>query len=171
MPLEAWNPTGRQSWLRSVTASPEWNVSLFSFLLHFVWETWQMPFYEDGVTMPHWTGIGICTRATLGDVGIALFAFGIPAYVQAGRLWILSPKRIEWATYLAVGLLITIVFEYVAVEVLGRWSYAVRMPTLPPLGTGLLPILQWIVIPILVVPLAARQVRGARVDAGPLEEQ
>jgi hypothetical protein len=171
MPLKEADQKGMRRRFQWFVGSPEWNVSLFSFLLHFVWETWQMPLYEGGLSMPHWTGIGICTRATLGDVGIALCAFGVPAYVLAGRLWILSPERRQWVTYLGIGIVITIVFEYLAVEVLGRWSYAARMPRLPLLGTGLLPILQWIVVPSLVVPLAARQVRGARMDAVPREKR
>jgi len=137
-------------------------VALFSFLLNFVWEMWQIPFYEGGLSVAHVTAIVACTRATLGDVVIALCAFGTAAAIRRSRDWILNPRLRDWGVYLTIGLLITIALEYIGVEILGRWSYTAHMPRMPGLGTGLLPIVQWIMIPGLGVPLAARQLPGAR---------
>ena len=51
------------------------------------------------------------------------------------------------ASFIAIGLVITILGEWVLTEVIDRWTYAASMPTLPGLGTGLLPLLQWMVLP------------------------
>ena len=70
------------------------------------------------------------------------------------------PSSRKLAVFLAVGLALTVAAEFYATEVAGRWSYADAMPTLPVLGTGLTPLLQWIVVPLLVVSLG-RRVIGA----------
>jgi hypothetical protein len=55
------------------------------------------------------------------------------------------------AVFLGIGLIVTIGFEFVSTEVLNRWAYAAQMPSLPILGTGLAPFLQWLIIPSLVL--------------------
>lgn len=143
--------------LRAIAALPEVNVAVFAFLLNFVWELWQVPFFEDMPTVPHWQGVKTCTMATLGDVAIALVAFWAVALSVHSRAWILQPSIAELAGFVAVGVLITIVGEWVLTEVLDRWTYAPSMPTLPVLGTGLLPLLQWLILPPLIVWFVRRQ--------------
>lgn len=61
-----------------------------------------------------------------------------------------------WAfTLLGVG--ITIAAEWLFTEVWSRWSYAELMPTLPVLGTGLTPVLQWLLLPPVIVWFVHRQ--------------
>ena len=47
--------------------------------------------------------------------------------------------------FIAIGLAVTVAYEIHALAV-GQWSYAQTMPTIA--GIGVLPILQWLVIPI-----------------------
>lgn len=58
--------------------------------------------------------------------------------------------------FVGVGVGLTIGFEYYYVEVTGRWSYSELMPRVPPLGTGLYPLLQWIFVPLFVASLTRR---------------
>jgi hypothetical protein len=143
--------------LHPVLNLPELNVAVFAFLLNFLWEFWQIPFFKDMPAIPHWQGVKTCTVATLGDVGIALVAFWAVAAANQSRAWVLDPSAGEVWGFVAVGLAITIVGEWLLTEVLHRWSYASSMPTLPVLGTGLLPVLQWIILPPLVVWFVYRQ--------------
>ena len=149
----------RGQWLDIL--EPEFSVGLFSLLLNFVWEVQQMPFFEmpPGVTILD--VISGCTQATLGDAGISLAAFWAVAVVAKSRQWICKPTWRQIVGFIIVGVLITIVFEFVATGPLDRWTYADAMATLPILGTGLLPILQWITLPPLVVWLVSRQVPGS----------
>ena len=55
--------------------------------------------------------------------------------------------------------LATIALEWLATNAWDRWQYAARMPTLPVLGTGLTPLLQWLVLPLLLLWLVRRQLR------------
>lgn len=143
--------------LSAIAALPELNVAIFAFLLNFVWEFLQIPFFEDMPTIPHWQGVKTCTVATLGDVAIALVSFWAVAFAVHSRTWILQPRPGELAGFVAAGVLITIAAEWVLTEVIDRWTYAPSMPTLPLLGTGLLPLLQWIILPPLIVWFVHRQ--------------
>ena len=135
----------------SIASMPEFGVAVFSFLLHFVWEFIQAPTYSGMVDMPHWDGIKMCTSATFGDVGFALTAFWITSLASRSRQWIYAPRAWQVLVFLAVGIGLTIGFEYYYTQISLRWTYSELMPQVPPFGTGLSPLLQWIVIPLLVI--------------------
>lgn len=139
-----------------IVGLPEVNVAIFAFLLNYPWEFLQVPFFAGMATAPHWETVKLCTRATLGDAGIALVAYWAVALPRS-RGWILRATGGEVIAFAAVGVAITVAFEWLATEVLGRWDYADTMPTLPLLGTGLAPILQWIILPPLIVWFVRRQ--------------
>lgn len=138
-------------------ALPEVNIAIFAFLLNFVWEMWQVPFFQQIQTLPHWEGVLICTQATFGDVVIALIAFWSVAAIVRSRSWVQQPNAWQIAGFIGVGVSITIVLEALATKVLGRWQYGDLMPTLPILGTGLLPVLQWVFLPLLILWFVRRQ--------------
>ena len=99
----------------------------------------------------------------LGDAGMAVFAFWMVSVRVRTRSWALKPTRSEVMGFVAVGVLLTVVFEWLATSILSRWTYAGSMPTLPFLGTGLLPLLQWDP-PATAYPLA----HGQAVDVTPV---
>jgi hypothetical protein len=129
-------------------------LGVASLFLHFAWEMWQVPFFVGMEATAHGQVVWLCTRATFGDVGIALAALAPLLWPGVGvrRLIALQPGAL--ILYVAAGLLVTIAFEFAATEVLGRWAYSSTMPRLPVLGTGVTPILQWIVIPPVAVIFA-----------------
>jgi hypothetical protein len=141
---------------------PEWTVALFSFLLHFVWEMLQTPFFNGMPEMPHWPATVFCLQATLGDVVIALSAFSTTAMVVRNRRWFLAPSIRDIAIYLAVGIAATIALELHAVYYVNRWAYAPQMPLIPVLKVGLIPVLQWIVVPFVVLWLARQHHQGGQ---------
>ncbi|WP_306119275.1 MULTISPECIES: hypothetical protein [unclassified Roseitalea] len=145
---------------RSLWAVPEVTVAFLSFCLHFVWEYLQVPTYAGMAEMPHWDGIKLCTSATVGDVGFALTAFWVTALAARSRRWIADPAGWQLGLFVAVGVALTVGFEYYYTEVSLRWTYSELMPRVPPFGTGLSPLVQWLVIPLLVASLARRIVRN-----------
>jgi hypothetical protein len=148
--------------LRTFLQAPEFNVGVFGFLLNLAWEFWQIPFFVGMADQPHWLGVKICTQSTLGDVAILLAAFWITAIAAHTRNWVLLPRRQDLAIFLGVGIIATMLFESMATGLAGRWAYTMNMPRLPVIGTGLLPLLQWLVIPPLVLWFARRQIKGDR---------
>ncbi len=55
----------------------------------------------------------------------------------------------------------TLFREWFNVTVRGSWTYAPAMPRLPPLGTGLAPLLQWLAVPSVAFALARRKALNA----------
>ena len=102
--------------------------------------------------------------ATLGDVVIMLIAFWVVAAIGRSRQWIAKPKRGQILLFVALGVLITVVIESLAPRGLwfDGWSYSPLMPIVPGLGIGLSPLLQWIILPLLLVWFVRRQLAGAR---------
>jgi hypothetical protein len=150
----------RDGWPRRLLSTPEFNVALFAFLLNYPWEFLQVPLFAEMPTLGHWEAVKFCTRATLGDVLIALVAFWVVAGVRRRRDWLRCPDAKAIAGFVAVGIVITIGLEWHATVLQDRWQYAERMPTLPLLGTGLAPLLQWLLLPPLIVWLVRRQLLG-----------
>ena len=103
--------------------TPEWVLALYLFLLHFVWEMLQTPFFAEMATMPHWPATLFCLRATFGDIAIGVAAFGSAALVQGSRGWFLAPTAKALLTFIVAGLLATLLLELHATTS-GRWAYS-----------------------------------------------
>lgn len=150
--------------MKTILNSPEFGVVVFSFLLHFVWEFIQAPTYSGMVEMNHWDGIKLCTSATIGDVGFALSAFWIVSIVSRTRWWFFKPAPWQILLFVAIGIALTISFEYYYTNISLRWTYSDLMPLVPPFGTGLSPLLQWLIIPPLVLWFMKRQLANAKIS-------
>lgn len=151
---------------RLIIDAPEFHIAIFAFLLHFIWELIQMPLFAGFGEIYYYDVILHCTKATSGDVVISLAAFWSASLYARSRLWILDANRAALVIFLGMGMLITVVFEALATGPLERWQYAESMPVLPILGTGLAPVAQWVLLPLLQLWFVRRQLlRGYR-EAG-----
>ena len=61
------------------------------------------------------------------------------------------------ALFFGCGVVTTVVLEWFATTILHCWDYSGAIPTLPILGDRLLPILQWLFLPPLIVWFTRRQ--------------
>lgn len=151
-----------------INARSRMNVAIVSLLLtltlHFAWEMLQAPAFMDfaGTT---WQGTVRCFVASLGDVLLASGAYLITALVFWRLAW---PVRPGWvlpaATWIALGVLATIAFERWALA-RERWTYGPEMPVV--FGIGLLPLLQWLVVPALTLALLRARMRKLCQPRGP----
>ena len=123
---------------------------VLSGVFHFAWEILQAPLFASLDGASHFAGVVECGWATLGDILIMISAF-LVARALAGPEWNMSAFGRGVIVFLAVGLIATIALEYLNTEILGRWTYGPDMPRLPFLGTGLAPLVQWVVIPLAVL--------------------
>ena len=145
--------------LRGVAGSPEFNLALFALLLNFPWEIMQAGLFAGMANAPYAEAIEGCTQATLGDVLITLLAYGAVALAARNRRWLLAPSGRQLAAFIGIGLSITALIEWLATN--GRWvkswTYSTSMPLLPGTEIGLAPLLQWVVVPLLVLWFVRRQ--------------
>jgi hypothetical protein len=134
---------------------PEARIAAFGFGLSLTWEALQSPFYADTFTAS-WSQIAYNrVHCSIGDVLILLVAFWLVAVVW-GRGWISGVGTTSFLLFLSVGLGYTLWSEYFNVHLIQSWAYSRWMPTI--FGIGLVPLLQWIVVPTAVVWLT-RSVR------------
>lgn len=131
----------------------------FAALLHFAWEMAQMPLYRMDAPSG-WRMLGACTQATIGDAILTLFAYATAAVLTRRRLWLIAPRTLELFTFLGVGLAMTVALEWWNVSVRHSWAYSADMPVTA--GIGLSPLVQWIVLPPLIIRLARRHRLGDR---------
>jgi len=127
-------------------------IALELFILNFLWEMAQARFYSSMRGLPFRSATWLCTRAAAADIVLLAICFGIAALVARDAAWPLHPTSKAVAAFLAAGLLATVGIEHWALAT-RRWSYSDEMPMI--FGVGALPLLQWVLMPVLSV-LAVR---------------
>lgn len=158
--------TAAREW-RALTAAPEFNLAVFALLLNFPWEVLQAPLFEGMAAAPHSAVVGACLQASLGDAVIMLLAHAGTVVVTRRRRWVLGAAPHEVAGFVAVGVGITAVIEWLATQGYWAqtWAYSTAMPVIPGIEIGLSPLLQWVIVPPLVLWFVRRQsVRPGVVD-------
>ena len=143
-------------WYRSRAA---WHFVLARFVPllaagNLAWESFQLPFYtlwQEGTPRSRAFAILHCTA---GDVMIGTAALLASVMLFSRRSWPLSNHARVLASATLAGLAYTVFSEWVNTQVTMSWQYADWMLRVPPLGTGLAPLLQWIVVPPLAYCLA-----------------
>lgn len=116
-----------------------------AFALNWIWEIGQIFAYSGTVEKSVREMLFFCTLAS------AIDALTILAIYGAAKMFF---RLRDWKFYLTtvlLGALCAVIFEKVAF-VLGWWNYGARMPVVPVLGVGLLPLIQ---LPLLT-PFAIR---------------
>ncbi|WP_372825541.1 hypothetical protein [Polaromonas sp.] len=154
--------------------NPFWSLSAIFVVavgLNYVWELAQAFLYV-------WTDDkkGIwwhCFVASLGD-GLLLWVIFLIGWLVFRRSdWFVRPNRRQYAVMLTIGLTIGIAVEWVAVNLLGRWSYTEDMPLLGGSGIGVVPMLQMLILPpvifAIVAKLGAMRTAGTSYCSGPVK--
>jgi hypothetical protein len=121
---------------------------LFVFTANLIWEVLQLPLYTIWVESTFVEIVFAVVHCTGGDLLIALTCLVTALLVLGANTW--SAKHYRHVAILAIilGIIYTIFSEWLNTVVRESWAYSELMPVLPPFGTGLSPLLQWIVIPV-----------------------
>ena len=83
-------------------------------------------------------------------------AYALAARSVQDRWWLGASHRGRPLTvFLGVGLVMTVVLEWLSVYVWRRWVYSADMPVV--LGISLAPIVQWLLVPLVTLWLARKQ--------------
>ena len=131
-------------------------LAVVFLVLNLIWEFLQLALYTIWWSEP-WPRIAFALfHCTLGDLLIGAVAFTF-ALVVTGRRWPadrLARRRVVTLTTLA-GVGYTMFSEWLNVEVRQIWAYTEVMPRLPFVGTGLTPLLQWLLLPGVAITFVA----------------
>lgn len=143
---------------------PEMRLVILALPLELLWELAQFPLY-DVWHRNDWTyilyGLAHCT---LGDLLILLVIYELIALLDRNRAW--YAMRGIWVKGLLFTLLgsgYTVYSEITNVRIKGTWGYTELMPIVPIVDIGGMPLLQWLLIPPILLWLM--RVTGIRRQA------
>jgi len=142
--------------MKKVIQLPELNMVFFSFFLNFTWEVLQTPFFDDrGEEFS--TILWYRFHCTVGDILITLGCFWLVAIIFNNRTWFLSLTKNKILIFVGLGVIYTVFSEIKNVRIIQSWGYSELMPVVPFIGVGLVPVLQWIAVPLVLLFVLKRQ--------------
>src|SRR5215831_12006543 len=124
------------------------------------WEAAQLPLYtlwRIGTPREILFALFHCTG---GDILITTATLAVATALAQHFRWAAFGWRIVFSASI-LGAAYTVFSEWLNVEIRRSWSYTAAMPVVPFLGTGLAPLLQWIVVPGLAFAITAHRYRRA----------
>jgi hypothetical protein len=122
--------------------------ALLSAGYHLGWEVLQLPLYtiwQSDVS----TIVLAVAHCTAGDTLIAVSTYAFAAAVARTWRWPMRRSTIGVASAIVAGVAYTAFSEWLNVSVRGSWAYDESMPVLA--GIGLSPLLQWVLVPLIVL--------------------
>lgn len=130
--------------------------ALLMLAANLAWEIAQLPLYTLWTEASARSIAVSVVHCTLGDLIIAVVSL-IVSLAIVERIAVRTGRYVSLPiTVTALGAAYTVFSEWLNVAVLQNWQYSPLMPVLRPLGTGLSPLLQWIVLPPICLALASR---------------
>ena len=129
-----------------------WHTNLRRYLIvsafsHLVWEFIQLPLYtlwRAGSAAEIAYAVMHCTA---GDIVIAATAVVLALAAVGSGDWPRRGFASVWVVCVLLGVGYTVYSEHINTAVRGVWAYSALMPVVPWIGTGVAPLLQWLVIP------------------------
>jgi hypothetical protein len=151
-------------------AAPDWLRAITIYMAvilvaNLIWETLQLPLYTIWTTGTARDKAFAVIHCTLGDALIALSTL-ILALVSVGtKNWPDERHNLVLAVAIILGVGYTIFSEWLNIVVRTSWAYSSLMPVVPVIGTGLAPLMQWILIPAIGLTRARRATVAARIQS------
>ncbi|MGH7410130.1 MAG: hypothetical protein ACREJ6_03580 [Candidatus Methylomirabilis sp.] len=124
-------------------------IFVWAVALNFLWEMVQA-FAYTGMPPSTFEATLMCGQASLVDavMVLAIYWAGVVVFTQIN--WVKRPRLPGYFFTVAAGLLVSIIVELNAVYRLEKWGYRPMMPILGPLGVGVFPVLQMVLLPPLI---------------------
>ena len=123
-------------------------------IAHFLWEAAQLPLYTLWRTGTPREIVSALFHCTGGDILITTFTLA----GAVALAWHFHWRAFGWrmvCTAILLGAAYTVFSEWLNINIRRSWSYTATMRVLPLLGTGLTPLLQWVVVPGLAFAIIA----------------
>lgn len=150
-------PSPKRNWLRTLRI-----YLSISAILHLGWETLQLPLYAIWSTGTLGGIAFAILHCTAGDLMIASLSLLVGLVAVGSLSWPAERFIPVMATTIVIGIGYTVYSEWLNIVVRKTWEYSELMPTLPVLGTGLSPLMQWVIVP--TVGFAAIRCRHRKPD-------
>lgn len=129
-------------------------IFVIAVVVNYAWEIAQVPFFV-GLEY-NWATLWHCFVASLGDGIMLWIIYVVGLAVFRRKDWFADGSLSHYAVMLLTGLILSIAVEWIALEVLNRWAYNTKMPMIPVLDIGLMPVLQMLLLPPLIFSVVTR---------------
>lgn len=122
-------------------------ILILGFIVNLVWELVQMPLYKDAdYTISH---MAFCALASVADALMVLLIYLVLALIFKKSFWVQNARWQSFIIVIIVGAIGAILSEMRHLS-LGNWAYSDAMPIIPIVNVGLIPVLQFMVLPSVV---------------------
>lgn len=126
---------------------------VMAFLLNFVWEVAQVPLYKGAsFNKKH---ITFCALASVADAIMVLLLYFSYGLIYKNPLWVQRLTLLRILILMMVGGLGAIAAEIKYLSS-GTWAYNTSMPLIPIAKVGLLPVLQFMLLPACIYYLSCK---------------
>ena len=135
-------------------------LALTGLLVNGNWEWVQTPLFSDSTASLNEI-VWFRLHCTFGDVLILLGCAAVVTTFRRSTGWLAKPRLSDLMLLTVLGVAYTSWSELVNLA-RGSWAYSDLMPLLPGTSIGVVPLVQWLVLPTIAVTLAARLARCGR---------
>jgi hypothetical protein len=131
---------------------PDWPRALHVYLGtvglgDLAWEAAHLPLYTIWRTGTLGEKAFAIVHCTGGDLLIALACLALALVLVEEPAWPARAHRRVAGLTVGFGVTYTVFSEWLNIVVRQTWAYSDLMPVVPVIGTGLLPLLQWVIVP------------------------
>lgn len=130
------------------------SIVVIGFLSNLIWEKLHISLYKDYEVFVSQLYLPVSVYTALVDVGIVFLIYGIVACVFRKIYWIMNPQWKHYVLTAVLGAGLSILIEWNALA-RSQWAYAPSMPVIPVINTGLSPILQMTILPVITFTLVS----------------
>lgn len=131
----------------------------FSFMIFGMWEWIQTPFFTD-ISDEINTIVWYRIHCTIGDIMILGISIILWSFFKKDNEWFFSPRKKDYLVVTLLGASYTAYSEILNVVIRESWGYSKLMPMIPGTHIGIVPIIQWLILPSLILYICARFIRG-----------
>lgn len=147
--------TATQDILRDWRRQPEVQLLTLALPLEALWELVQIPLYTTWRNSDWGSILYSLAHCTAGDLLILLGCYELVALLTRSRHWVAGCIYPTGGLFVLAGMSYT-VYSEIANTGTRAWQYTEQMPIVPMLGIGITPLLQWVVIPPILLWLMRR---------------
>ena len=116
-------------------------------LSYLVWEILQLPLYTIWNTASPLEIASAIFHCSAGDLVISVVSIVVLMFIFGSRTWPAERFVAVMVATPVVGACYTVYSEWANTVISKTWAYSKLMPTLPIIGTGLSPLMQWLIVP------------------------
>jgi hypothetical protein len=142
----------KQSFSTGLKIVSKW--TLLALVMHAIWEVAHLPLYTLWNEADRQIVVSYLLHCTLGDALIATTVFLFTSAIIRDWRWPQRNLRLGGLIMITSGLVYTVFSEWYNVYYLQSWGYDPAMPLIA--GIGLTPLLQWLIVPSLMLIIARR---------------